>query len=92
MSPTCCACTVVHHVRGLRSVNTRSGAYWTRVTDLAVPTPGPALAWSRTYLSQALTDTSGLLGQRWQHPYATHIITPTPEAGRVLIFSPEGCV
>ena len=32
VSPTCCACTVVHHVRGLRSVSARSGAGPSRST------------------------------------------------------------
>jgi len=55
----------------IRPVNTRSGNFWTQLTDLALQSPGPALAWTRTYASQAITDTTGVLGYGWQHPYAS---------------------
>jgi YD repeat-containing protein len=77
----------------IRPVNTRSGNFWTQLTDLALQSPGPALAWTRTYASQALTDTTGVLGYGWQHPFAARLIAPTMtggETGKVIIISPEG--
>ncbi len=57
-------------------VNYRTGNFWTSATDLSVLTPGPALAWTRRYASQAYTDTTAL-GPGWQHPYATRLLTDT---------------
>ncbi|HEU4321507.1 MAG TPA: DUF6531 domain-containing protein [Roseiflexaceae bacterium] len=57
-------------------VNYRTGNFWTSTTDLSVLTPGPALAWTRRYASQAYTDTIAL-GPGWQHPYATRLLTDT---------------
>jgi hypothetical protein len=39
------------------------------------------------YASQAIADTTGALSPGWQYPYAAHIITPTPEPGRVIVLS-----
>ena len=74
-------------------VNTRTGNYWTQVSDLAVQTVGPALSWSRTYVSQAATSIDSALGLGWQHPYAARLTTPSMtggEAGKVLILTPGG--
>ncbi len=57
-------------------VNYRTGNFWTSTTDLTVLSPGPQLAWTRRYASQAGADTLGL-GPGWQHPYATRLITDT---------------
>jgi len=73
-------------------INTHSGNYWTKVTDLSVQTPGPDLTWTRTYASQAVGDTSGVLGYGWQTPYLARLILPTMpgyEAGTVIVFSPN---
>jgi hypothetical protein len=73
-------------------VNTRTGNFWSKATDLAVQTPGPALVWARTYASQAITATTGTFGVGWQSLYATSIITPGGvggEAGQLIVRSPE---
>jgi RHS repeat-associated protein len=71
-------------------VNTRTGNYWTRTTDLAVPTPGPALVWTRTYASQATGEITGTLGFGWQFPYGARLVLPAMpggESGRVIVLS-----
>jgi len=67
-------------------VNTRTGNEWTSDTDLSVDTPGPALAWSRTYSSQEAGDATAGLGYGWQDGYATRLIT----GGVTTVVSPEG--
>jgi len=69
-------------------VNTRTGNAWTSDTDLSVDTPGPALAWSRTYSSQEAGDGTAGLGEGWQDGYATRLITPI--TGVVTLVTPEG--
>src|SRR5438552_15287832 len=81
-----CACGLSQPAT-IKPVNTRTGNYWTSTTDLRVLTPGPAISWSRVYASQAIADTTGALSPGWQYPYAAHIITPTPEPGRVIVLS-----
>jgi RHS repeat-associated protein len=74
-------------------VNTRTGNFWTQVTDLAVQTPGPALVWTRTYNSQAITDTADLLGPGWQTPFAARLILPNMpggEPGMAIVLSGKG--
>jgi hypothetical protein len=71
-TPGGCSCEdhpIPPQVYTLRPVNTRTGNYWTSITDLAVQSPGPAIVWTRTYASQAITDTTGVLSFGWQHPY-----------------------
>jgi RHS repeat-associated protein len=73
-------------------VNTRTGNYWTRATDLAVAGTGPALSFTRTYASQSITETLGALGVGWQHIYATRVITPGApgsEPNTIIVLSPE---
>jgi YD repeat-containing protein len=73
-------------------VNTRSGNFWTTATDLSVATPGPELTWSRVYASQALSDTSSVLGVGWQHRYGARLILPGMpggEAGLVIVLTSE---
>jgi RHS repeat-associated protein len=90
-----CACSghdlaPQHHF--LYPVNTRTGNYWTRATDLAVAGTGPALNFTRTYASQSITETIGALGYGWQHVYATRVITPGGVGGEpntVIVLSPE---
>gem|GEM_PF-807043 len=62
-------------------VNTRTGNFWTAVTDMTVDHVGPPIEWQRLYASQAISDTSSLLSPGWQHPYATRLITPTMIGG-----------
>lgn len=74
-------------------VNTRTGNFWTEVTDLTVQTPGPALVWNRAYNSQSVDEITGPLGYGWQHTFGARLITPTMpggEAGRIIILSPKG--
>jgi hypothetical protein len=76
-------------------INTRSGNLWTSTTDLLVSTPGPQLAWSRTYVSQATDELTATnpLGFGWVYPYATRVITPGMahgEEGRAIILTPRG--
>lgn len=74
-------------------VNTRSGTFWTAVTDLSVQTPGPELVWKRTYASQSTDTISAPLGFGWQVPFTARLITPTMpggESGRVIVISPVG--
>jgi YD repeat-containing protein len=73
-------------------VNTRTGNYWTKVTDLQVESPGVPIVWTRTYNSQAVGETT-VLGAGWQHPYNVRLITPAMsggEAGRVIIMNSTG--
>ncbi|WP_322489328.1 SBBP repeat-containing protein [Chloroflexus sp.] len=74
-------------------INTRSGNLWTTATDLVVVSPGPRLAWERSYASQSTDDLSGTLGIGWHHPYATRVITSGAalgEPGAIFIVSPKG--
>ncbi|MFP4440377.1 MAG: discoidin domain-containing protein, partial [Chloroflexaceae bacterium] len=74
-------------------INTRTGYLWTSATDLTLTTPGPTLAWTRTYVSRAITATLSGLGAGWQHPYATRLITetmPGGEPGTLIVQSPRG--
>lgn len=74
-------------------INTRSGNLWTTATDLVVVSPGPRLAWERSYASQSTDDLSGTLGVGWHHPYATRVITSGAALGEpdtVLAISPKG--
>ncbi|NJM06457.1 hypothetical protein HC891_10060, partial [Candidatus Gracilibacteria bacterium] len=73
-------------------VNTHTGAFWTSHTDLQLASPGPALAWGRTYNSRNITATS-ILGPGWQHPYAARLLTDTMPGGEddlVVIVTPKG--
>lgn len=75
--------------------NTRTGNLYTTMTDLDVASPGPPLAWVRTYNSQATGDADqpGALGYGWQEPYATRLITaeaPGGEPGVAIIISASG--
>jgi hypothetical protein len=75
--------------------NPRTGFLWTSATDLdlTVASSGPALAWSRTYVSHAITETTGPLGVGWQHPYHTRLITesmPGGEPGLLIVVAPNG--
>jgi YD repeat-containing protein len=74
-------------------VNTRSGNFWTRVTDLAVQSPGPELTWTRTYVSHLVDEGAAGMGPGWQHPYATRLITPgmpEGEANTISVLSGAG--
>jgi RHS repeat-associated protein len=76
-----------------KPVHTLSGNFWTKSTDLAVQTPGPALVWQRTYISQATDEITGSLGVGWLHPYATQLITPSMAQGEpntVIVLAPQG--
>ncbi len=56
-----------HH--SLYPVNTRTGNFWTRATDLVVAgtAAAPAIPFGRTYASQSINETIGALGYGWQH-------------------------
>ncbi|NOK62174.1 MAG: hypothetical protein GFH27_549327n4 [Chloroflexi bacterium AL-W] len=87
--PEACPCARAQH-HTADPVNTRTGTFWTQVTDLQVETPGPALAWTRSYASQAITQTHSALGPGWQHPFAARLVFPSDpdgEAGRVILFT-----
>jgi len=83
--PNDCPCDATQLIVG-GPVNTRTGNEWTSETDLSVPSPGPALVWSRTYSSQKGGDGSAGLGYGWQDGYATRLIT----GGVTTVVSPEG--
>jgi RHS repeat-associated protein len=68
-------------------VNTRTGNFWTTVTDLTVESAGPAIAWQRTYQSHAITET-GSMGAGWQHSYAARLFVNGD--GSVEIYTPMG--
>jgi RHS repeat-associated protein len=73
--------------------NPRTGFLWTSATDLRLPTGGPPLDWTRTYVSRSITETTGPLGIGWQFPYNTRLITPTGvggEPGLVIVVAPDG--
>lgn len=92
-----CGCPVGAHPNPHLSVggpiDTRSGNVWLQVTDLALTSAGPALAWTRSYASQATDDLTGTLGFGWQHPYAARILAPTMLGGtpdQVTVFTAAG--
>jgi RHS repeat-associated protein len=64
-------------------INTRTGTFWTRATDLHVETPGVDLTWSRSYVSRVITDTTSGLGAGWQHPFADRLTLPNQTGGEV---------
>jgi YD repeat-containing protein len=76
-------------------VNTASGTFLHRATDLAVASGGPPLTLERTYTS--LFTTSGYpvtaLGPGWRHSFAHALTLPTQpggEAGKVIYEAPTG--
>jgi len=74
-------------------VSTRSGNFSTSVTDISVGTPGPAVSWSRTYVSQGIDEIDAGFGVGWHHPYAVRLILPampTGEADRVILRASNG--
>ncbi|NJM08013.1 hypothetical protein HC891_20200, partial [Candidatus Gracilibacteria bacterium] len=62
------------------------------MADLAVQTPGPRLAWERTYHSQVIDLFSTNLSQRWRHTYESKIIPANQavEVNTTIIVSPDG--
>jgi len=75
--------------------NTRTGDLYTASTDLQVSSPGPQLAWARTYNSQATgdADASRSLGYGWTQPYGTHLVTASMaggEPGTAIVVTAEG--
>ncbi len=93
-----CGCQVatvdMPQYHSLYPVNTRTGNFWTRATDLVVAgtAAAPAIPFGRTYASQSIDETIGALGYGWQHVYATRVITPGVPAVRlalIIILSPE---
>lgn len=74
-------------------VSTRSGNFSTSVTDISVGTPGPAVSWSRTYVSQGIDEIDAGFGVGWHHPYAVRLILPampTGESDRVILRAGNG--
>lgn len=74
-------------------VSTRSGNFSTSVTDISVGTPGPAVSWSRIYVSQGIDAIDAGFGVGWHHPYAVRLILPsmpTGEADRVILRASNG--
>ncbi len=71
-------------------VNTRTGSYYTSVTDLAVQSPGPEIVWSRSYASQATADLTTTLGFGWQHPYSARLMLPLASGSDVTVLSGKG--
>ena len=75
--------------------NIRTGNLWTSATDLVVSSPGPALAWSRSYNSQATGDADygNSQGYGWQVRYLTHLVTsgrPGGEPGVAIVADATG--
>ena len=76
-------------------VNTATGSYVSRTTDLSFPTTGLGFAFTRTYNS---ADPSvGVLGKGWTHGYAVRLapnpdgsITFVDEGGGQYVFAPDG--
>jgi len=77
-------------------VNTASGEYWERRTDLALPGRGPALSFDRTYSAQS--DVNGPFGHGWTANYLMsleaegpgEVVTITQENGSTIAFEPNG--
>ena len=77
-------------------VNTASGEYWERRTDLALPGRGPALSFDRTYSAQS--DVNGAFGHGWTASYLMsleaegpgEVVTITQENGSTIAFEPNG--
>ena len=77
-------------------VNTASGDYFERSTDLSIPGRGPALAWTRAYNSASAASASspGPLGYGWTDNYnmslaidtGTGAATVTEESGSQVMF------
>jgi RHS repeat-associated protein len=61
-------------------VNTATGAQFESSTDLAVPGRGVALAYSRTYDSQAASQ-NGRLGYGWTDNYGLHLAVDSTSSG-----------
>ena len=75
-----------------KPVNTRTGGFWFTTQDLAVQTPGPSLAWSRTYASQTIGTWTTGFPSGWRHTYATRLLLPgiSGETNHAIIVSPDG--
>ncbi|MDR3661240.1 MAG: SBBP repeat-containing protein, partial [Mycobacterium sp.] len=89
-----CSCNSAQPAAG-QSFNSRTGNYFTGMTDLAVASAGPALTWTRTYNSQATGDADqpGLLGYGWADTFSTHLVThamPGGEPNTIIVRSAEG--
>jgi hypothetical protein len=69
------------HCATSNPIDTQNGNYWTKVADLSVSTPDPDLTWTRVYASQAISDTSGVVGYGWQTPYTARLILPGMAGG-----------
>ena len=59
-------------------VNTLTGAFTTRVVDLALPGIGVPFSWTRTYSSNA--GGASRLGPGWTQSFATHLVEEQPLA------------
>jgi len=78
-------------------VNTASGEYWERQTDMALPGRGPALSFERTYSAQAAEE-GGPLGHGWTASYLMSLeaegpggmVTIHQENGSTIAFEPNG--
>ncbi len=73
-------------------VNTASGNFLHRETDLTIPTDAEPLTWTRSYNSQALTETS-VLGPGWTHPFQLRLVLPSSPLGvanQISLISPSG--
>jgi YD repeat-containing protein len=92
--PCPCAAAAGPHQGG--PFNPRTGYLWTSTTDLALPSPGPDIRWTRTYVSRSTDVITGPLGAGWQHPYNARLIAPGMsgvtgiEAGTIVIVLPDG--
>jgi len=75
-----CGCPSSQPANG-EPFNTRTGSLWTTAPTLADPLPGPALAWTPSYVSQGIDAINNGMGPGWQEPYATSLTT----AGQVAI-------
>ena len=73
-------------------VDAATGDYYTSDTDLAIPTYGPALSFTRTYdsLSAQSETTPGPLGYGWTDNYSAHLLFNDPAAGDVTVVQDDG--
>lgn len=69
-------------------VQTNSGVFVYRKTDIAIPGRGPSPTLTRFYNS---SDTAiSALGQGWTHNYATRLHDPGDGSGALVLLTPEG--
>ena len=70
-------------------VSIETGNYYENNVDIAIPSRGPGLGWTRSYNSQAAA-VDGALGWGWSHGYQARIVDDPYEAGVKTVVQENG--